>query len=133
MSLALATQMVGCASTHKVRAIQLVIVSDAAADEVANGWDAFVDQKIAQCRESLGEESTPEQREECLGIAAKGDPLEVAVQSLVTVQAVIKEAVKCEEFKTCVEKMDWKQLKSEIFNAWSELEPYFQAIKGEKQ
>lgn len=130
LGIALASQLAGCASTHKGRAIQLVVVSDAAADEIASGWDTFVDQKIAGCRESLGEESTPEAREECLGIAGQGEPLEAAVQSLVVVQTVIKEAVKCEEFKSCVKEADWKNLKAEIYNAWRELEPYFQAIKG---
>jgi len=129
LGLALASQMAGCASTHKGRAIQTVIVSDAAADEIADGWESFVDTSIAGCRNSLPEESTPEQRKECLGIAGEGKALEAAMQFLVTIQTTIREAVKCEDLKTCPEKVDWSALEVEIKNAYDDVRPYVDAIR----
>lgn len=130
LGIALATQLAGCASTHKSRAAQLVIISDATADEIAASWGPFVDAKIGECREGLGTESTPEQRKECLGVAADGEILEAAVQTLMAIQTTIKEGVKCEELKTCADEVDWKSLVAEITGAWAALKPFVAAAKG---
>ena len=130
LGIALATQLAGCASTHKSRAAQLVIISDATADEIAANWGPFVDEKIAECREELGAESTPEKREECLGIAANGKILEVAVQTLIASQTAIKEGVKCEELKACAQEVDWKALAVEVAGAWGALQPFVAATRG---
>ncbi len=118
----------GCAASSKGRAAQLVVVSDAAADELAAGWEKFATAQIEYCKETLVDDATEGQRSKCVGIAAKGEALEAAVQSLIAVQTIIKEATKCEELKTCVEEVDWKTLKTEIFNAWIELKPFYEAI-----
>ena len=130
LGIALATQLAGCASTHKSRAAQLVIISDATADEIAASWDTFVEAEIGECREELGAESTPEKRKGCLGIAADGEILEAAVQTLIASQAAIKEGVKCEELKTCADEVDWKALVAEITGAWTALKPFVTAAKG---
>jgi len=132
LPIALAASMAGCASTHKGRAIQLVMASDAIADEVAAGWSAGIDAQIAHCKETLSEEdlTSPEKKAECMGIFGKGDLLDAATQSLVTVQTSIKEAVKCEELKTCPKEVDWKALKASVLESWEALKPYYEAVKG---
>lgn len=129
-SVALVSSLTGCANTHKGRAVQLVMASDAIADEIAKSWSAGVDAQISHCKAALGEGDgvTNEQRAECMGIFGKGDPLEAATQTLVSAQTTIKEAVKCEELKTCPEKVDWKALKDTVLDAWNALKPYYDAI-----
>lgn len=132
LSLALITPLMGCANTHKGRAIQLVVVSDAVADEVAAGWSAGVDAQIVHCQATLSEDDleSSEKKAECMGIFGKGEPLEAATQALVTVQTAIKEAAKCEELKSCAKEVDWQELKGQILAAWEELKPYYEAVRG---
>lgn len=132
LPLALATSMAGCASSHKGRAIQLVMASDAIADEIAAGWSAGADAQIEHCKSTLSEDdlASPEKKAECMGIFVKGDVLETATQSLVTVQTTIKEAVKCEELKTCAQEVDWETLKNSVMDSWAALKPYYEALKG---
>ena len=129
-SVALAVFLAGCANTHKGRAVQLVMASDAVADEIAQSWEAGVDAQIQHCKATLGEgeQVTSEQKEDCMGIFGKGEPLEAATQALVTVQVSIQEAVKCEQLKTCPQKVDWKSLKATALDAWTALRPYYEAI-----
>jgi hypothetical protein len=129
LSLALVSSMTGCANTNKGRAVQLVMASDAIADEVAGPWEAGVNAQIDHCKSTLGDESIKEKREECMGIFGKGEGLEAATQTLVSTQTAIKEAVKCEELKTCPKQVDWAELKEAALNAWSALKPYYDAIK----
>jgi hypothetical protein len=132
LPLALATSMAGCASSHKGRAIQLVMASDAIADEVAAGWSAGVDAQIEHCKSTLSEEdlASSEKKAECMGVFGEGEGLEAATQSLVTVQTTIKEAVKCEELKTCAKEVDWAELKTSVMDSWTALKPYYEALKG---
>lgn len=132
LPIALAASMAGCASSHKGRAIQLVMASDAIADEIAAGWSAGVDAQIGHCKSTLSEEdlTSSEKKAECMGIFGKGEPLEAATQSLVTVQTTIQEAVKCEELKTCPKEVDWKELKASVLESWEALKPYYDALKG---
>lgn len=132
LPLALAATMAGCASSHKGRAIQLVMASDAIADEVAAGWSAGADAQIEHCKSTLSEEdlASAEKKTECMGIFANGEGLETAMQSLVTVQTTIKEAVKCEELKTCAKEVDWAELKTSVMDSWAALKPYYEALKG---
>ena len=132
LPIALAASMAGCASSHKGRAIQLVMASDAVADEVAAGWSAGVDAQIEHCKTTLSEEelASSEKKAECMGVFGKGDALDAATQSLVTVQVTIQEAVKCEELKTCPKEIDWKALKESVLESWDTLKPYYEALKG---
>jgi hypothetical protein len=132
LPIAVAASMAGCASTHKGRAIQLVIASDAIADEIAAGWSAGVDAQIGHCQTTLSpaDLSSPDRKAECMGIFGKGAPLEAATQSLVTVQTAIKEAAKCEELKTCPKAIDWAALKTSVLASWEALKPYYEALKG---
>lgn len=125
---ALACPMVSCASTHKGRAVQLVMASDAIADEIAEGWEAGVDAQISHCQSTLGDAATSDQRADCMGIFGKGKPLEAATQALVTAQIAIQEGVKCEALKTCPEQVDWKALKATVLDAWNTLLPYYDAV-----
>lgn len=130
LSIALVTSMAGCANTHKGRAVQLVMASDAIADELATAWESGVDAQIEHCKTTLSEEdlASSEKKAECMGIFGKGDGLEAATQTLVSTQLTIKEAVKCEELKTCPKEVDWQALKSTALDAWNALKPYYQAI-----
>ncbi len=130
-SVGLALFASGCATTPKGRAVELVVISDPAADQMAAGWEAFVDAQVDHCRSTLGDDATKEQREDCMGLAGKGEPIEPVVQALVMVQTAIKEGVKCEELKSCASKVNWKELRDEIIATWNELKPYIDAI-GEK-
>jgi hypothetical protein len=125
---ALAVPLAGCANTHKGRAVQLVMASDAIADEIAQGWEVGVGAQIVHCQNTLGEESTSEQRADCMGIFGKGEALEAATQALVTTQIAIQEAVKCEELKTCPQKVDWQALKTTMLETWNTLRPYYDSI-----
>lgn len=128
LSLALVTSMAGCANTHKGRAVQLVMASDAIADEIATTWEAGVNAQIDHCKTTLGDDSSQEKREECMGIFGKGEGLEAATQTLVSAQTTIKEAVKCEELKTCPKEVDWQSLKATALDSWAALKPYYEAI-----
>ena len=121
----------GCATTPKGRAAELVVVTDGVADQLAAKWEPFVDDQIDHCRSTLGDDVTEEQRAECMGIAGKGkETLEVAIQTLITVQIGIKEGVKCEELKTCPKEINWEELLAEIGKAWNDLKPFVAAIGG---
>jgi len=135
----------GCANTHKGRAIQLVVASDAAADGLADGYKEFVSAKVVECDAKLDPEKghTKSDVEECLGLA---DPIEgerflKAVETLVALQLVIKIAVECgsnplkipKEFqKECVEgkKADWQAMAASLASAWKQLAPFFEAVRG---
>jgi len=104
------------------------MASDAIADEIANAWDSGVDAQISHCKSTLGEDSTKDQRSECMGIFGKGEPLEAATQVLVGAQTAIKEAVKCEQLKTCPKEVDWAALKAAALDSWNALKPYYDAI-----
>ena len=119
----------GCASTNKGRAAQLVVVSDGVADEIANGWKPFRHSQVDHCRAILPDDSSENDRIECLGVAAKEDELEAIIQSLIAIQVSIKEAVKCEDLKTCPSKIDWKELLLEIEKTWNDLRPFLQAVR----
>lgn len=106
------------------------MASDAVADEIAAGWESGVNAQIDHCKSTLGDDAPSEQRADCMGIFGEGEPLEAATQTLVTTQTAIKEAVKCEELKTCPQKVDWKALLATTLDAWEALKPYYEAIKG---
>lgn len=137
LSLALVSAMAGCANTNKGRAVQLVMASDAIADEIANAWEIGVDAQIDHCKSTLSEEELQDKQSKtnCMGIFGKGENLEATVQTLVSVQTVIKEAVKCEELKTCTQEVDWSELKATVLDAWGALKPYYDAIisKGKQK
>ena len=117
----------GCASTHKGRAVQTVVISDAIADEIADNWDVYVDRKIRECRgKNL---QTAEEREACLGTAAKGSVVETTAESLILVQTSIKEALKCEELKTCPKAVDWKSLYKEAQKVFASIKDLHQEMK----
>jgi hypothetical protein len=132
------TILPACATTPKQRAIQFVVASDAVADELGDGWGGYVDDEIARCRASLSDEAdTPDEREKCLGYAAKGDALELAMEALVVSQVAVEVAVTCEsnplkvpkEFlHKCAEPADWQALEQGVFNAWQNIRPYYEAM-----
>lgn len=105
-----------------------MMASDAIADEIGQGWDAGVDAQIQHCKSTLGEGAAQSQRNKCMGIFGEGEHLEAATQALVSAQVAIKEAVKCEELKSCAKEVDWKELKLAALSAWSALTPYYNAI-----
>ena len=125
-----ALSVAGCADTSKGRALQLVMASDAVADEVAQAWEAGVDAQIEHCKETLSEEQLQDSqaKADCMGIFGKGDGLEAATQALVTTQTAIAEAAKCEELKSCPKQIDWDKLKTEVLETWGALRPYYDAI-----
>lgn len=118
----------GCSGLGKRVAYQTVVVSDAAADELAEVWSGYVDRKIEECRKKGLE--TKEERRECLGAAAHGDELEAALSALVLAQTAVKEAAKCEELGVeCKGKIDWLALASRVKEAWEAVKPYFEEAK----
>jgi len=130
LSAVFALSMAGCANSHKGRALSLVMASDAVADEVANVWEAGVDAQIEHCKQTLSQEQLEDSqaKADCMGIFGKGDGLEAATQTLVTTQTAIAEAAKCEELKSCPSQVDWQKLKTEVLEAWTALQPYYDAI-----
>lgn len=134
----------GCANTPKGKAIQLVVASDAAADEIANGYEKFVEVKVVECDEKLDPEvNNKEDVEDCLGLAdeIQGERLKKMLEILVVAQLAVKIAVECEsnplkvpkEFKAkCVDGQaaDWKALAVALTSAWSDLAPFFDAVRG---
>ncbi len=134
LSLALVCSLGGCANANKGRAVQLVMASDAIADEIATAWETGVDAQINHCKSTLSEEELQDKqaKSDCMGIFGNGEGLDAAVQTLVSTQTVIKEAVKCEELKTCAQEVDWDELKGSVLAAWSALKPYYDAIKKGK-
>ena len=131
-----------CAAA-KAGATQFVVASDAAADELAAGWDGYVGVEIARCSGLLmgTERDTRDGREECLGLAGKGEPLELGLEALVASQLAVKLAVECEanplkvpqDFKAeCVDaqKADWAALMKSLVEAWDTIKPYYTAMKG---
>lgn len=119
---------IGCSGLGKRVAYRTVVVSDAAADELAEVWSGFVDRKIAECRaKGL---KTPEERKECLGAAAHGKELEAALSALVAAQTAVKEAAKCEELKVeCKDKIDWLELAGRVKDAWQAVKPFFEEVE----
>ena len=136
----------GCANTPKGKAIQLVVASDAAADEIAAGYKGYVETKTIQCQDKLDPEvNTKEEAKDCLGVAssAGGERLKKILEVLVAAQLVIKLAVECEsnplkvpqEFREkCVDakKADWRLMVDTLMSAWDGLKPYFEAVRGGK-
>ena len=133
----------GCASTPEGKAVQLVVASDAAADEIAAGYLVYVDAKTAECDEKLDPEvNTKEDAKECLGMASSdnGKRLKKILEVLVVAQLAVKIAVECEsnplkvpaEFKAkCVDGQaaDWKALAAALTSAWGDLAPFFDAVR----
>jgi len=134
----------GCASTPKGKAIQLVVASDAAADEISTGYEAYVEAKVAECDAKLDpEKNTKEDAKDCLGIASSDDGKRLlkVMESLVAVQLAIKIAVECESnplkvpeaFRAnCIDgqKADWGALAASLTSVWQELAPFFEAVRG---
>lgn len=132
-----------CATTHQGRAIQLVVASDAAADEVADRYKMFVDERVASCDKQLDpEKDTKADAVTCLGLASSenGTKLKAIIEILVAAQLAIKIAVECDvnplklpdKFREqCVDakKADWLLLAKQVANAWDDLRPYFEAVK----
>ena len=133
----------GCANSPQGRAVQLVVASDAAADEVANGYDEFVESKVAECDEKLDPEvNTKADAKECLGVASSddGERLKKVLETLVVIQLAVKLAVECEsnplkvpdEFRAkCVEgqEADWAALSSALMATWRDLAPFLNAVR----
>lgn len=131
-----------CASTHKGRAMQVVVASDGVADEMATQWDEQAHARIDKCRAEG--HATAEDRTECMGVFAKiKDEVDAALAALVAAQMAIKLAVECEsnplkmpdEFlDRCVKdkKADWKALEAQVMEAWDTIRPLFQEIKEGK-
>jgi len=117
----------GCASSPRARAAQTVIISDALADEVAEQWSSFVDAKIEACKQQ--DLPAPRGREAWPGPAASGETLAAAADSLILVQRSIKEGLKCEEFKTCVQEVDWNALYQDALEVLKEFQSLRSAIK----
>ena len=144
LPVALAASMAGCASTDKGRAVQLVVASDAAADEIADQYESFVNNRVAECDAKLDpEKDSLEDAKNCLGVASSdsGKALKVFTEILVAAQLAIKLAVECEdnplkvpeEFRAnCLEgqKADWKALGETLASAWDSLRPFLTAIRG---
>ena len=125
--------LTACASTNKGRAAQAVIVSDGAADTIAAGWQPFRHLMVDHCRKILPDTADEQDRINCLGIAAKEEELEALIQSLIAAQVAIKEAIKCEDLKSCPNEINWKELLAEIQKTWQALSPFLQAVKGMNQ
>lgn len=134
----------GCA-VAKNGAAQFVVASDAAADELAAGWEGYVDDEIARCSNLLGgtDKDTKDGRKECMGLAGEGEALEVGLEALIAAQLAVKIAVECDsnplkvpaEFKEqCVDgaKTDWVALFNSLKSAWETLKPYYNAMKERK-
>lgn len=143
-ALAVLSTLTACAATPKGRAVQYVVASDAVADEVADGWDEYVDTEIAHCRETLPGTDLDNKagREECLGLAGKGEALEAAMEVLVVSQTAVSVAVMCEsnplkvpqEFiSKCVEPTDWKALGADVLKAWENIRPFYEAVRKARQ
>lgn len=139
LALTFTLTLVACSSIQKERAVQYVVSTDAAADQVAVAWPAYVDSEIERCRDELAgtERDNPQGRRECLGIAAKGDGLEVAVKALIVAQQAVEVAVQCEEnplkvpqefAMECVAPVDWEQLATDVKKAWNGFKPYWEAV-----
>ena len=133
---ALLLLMTSCAAA-KTGATQLVVASDAAADELAQGWGGYVDAEIVRCSNLLGgtDRDTKDGRKECMGLAGKGEELELGLEVLVAAQLAVKLAVECDanplktpkEFKMqCVDeaKPDWVVLMKSLGDAWDSIKPY---------
>jgi len=107
--------------------VQTVVISDAVADEVSARWTDFVDIKIEECREL--ELETAEERRECLGVAAEGESLATALDSLVIVQRAVATALRCEELKSCVQDPNWPALAKDALSVFKELQRLSEASK----
>ncbi len=121
-----------CACSHRAAAARVLAASDMAADQFAAGWRDAVGLRIAECRRDLGTDSSPQQREECLGpwgpdATAKA---ELALQALVGAQLAVKTASECEDFGSCAQKIEWRVLASQIQKAWDELRPMVAKVEG---
>ena len=138
--------MAGCANTNKGRAVQFVVASDAAADEIADTYEPFVDKRVAECDAKLDpEKNTLQDAKDCLGVASSdsGKSLKGFMEVLVAAQLAIKIAVECEdnplkvpdEFRSnCIEgqEADWTALVTNLTSAWDSLRPFLTAIRGAK-
>lgn len=141
----LAVLLVGCASTHRGRAVQLVVATDSAADTVADTYEAWAANRVGECEGIMTPEThTKTEFIGCLGRASSesGEALKKILQAMVAAQLAIKLAVECEtnplqlpaEFRAkCVDgkKADWRALRDNLLGVWEQLRPYFEAIEGE--
>jgi hypothetical protein len=130
--LASATTLLASGCSARAVAFRVVAASDIAADGFADAWETATDLKIQSCAERLGSSSTREQREECLGPFAPSSTEKalVAMRALVAAQRAVKEAAQCEEFRSCVGRVDWQALAKQVQGAWSDLRPFIQVVKG---
>ena len=138
--------LVGCASTHRGRAVQLVVASDSAADTVADTYESWAATRIGECEGKLPPDyHSLTEFKACLGFASSdgGKALKQILHAVVAAQLAIKLAVECEtnplqlpvEFRAqCVDakKADWRALRDNLLGAWQQLRPYFEAIQGDQ-
>jgi hypothetical protein len=143
--LSLAFLTTSCATSPKVKALQIAAASDTVADGLAASWEAYTQVQIMSCRSQLSgtPQDTPEGRTECLGLAAEGEKFALALQALVAAQEAVKLAAKCSESSMDVpmefleecggENLDdWTALAATVESAWAGLRPYVAAMKGMK-
>lgn len=124
----------GACASPRSTAIQVAVASDLAADRLAQGWSAATEAKIEICRATLPENSTPDDRRVCLGLFSPENTDRVidAVEALVAVQKLVKQAAECEELRMCAESLDWAQVARDIKVLWSDLLPYVRALQEAK-
>lgn len=138
--------LLGCASTNRGRAVQLVVASDSAADTIADTYDSWAANRIGECEGKLPpDKHTRGEFDQCTGLASSdgGKAMKKILQVVVAAQLAIKLAVECEtnplklpqEFRDkCVDqkKADWRALRDNLLAAWEDLRPYFEAIQGDQ-
>jgi len=130
--------LASCASTHKGRAAQLVVASDAAADEIAAGYADLRDAREAECDAKLDPRAnTVSDAKACLGVFSSdgGRKLRVAVEALVAAQLAVKLAIECDGNPLSVESSchgspDWAELYGALMSTWDDVRPYLEAVRS---
>ena len=134
----------GCSPALRNGAIRLVVVSDVAADVLADGYEDYVDEKVSGCSKKLDPgTSTKEEAKACLGFASSdnGQILKAAMESLVSAQMAIRIAVECTDNPLDTPKelalncvgggTDWLGLTAQLTEAWKAIKPFYEALRSD--
>lgn len=128
-----------CAHSAKTRAVQAALVAKETTDTFGDAWSTYVDYKISHCRKTLPPESTTDARLACMGLAAKSDEAQIAVDGVIAANTAIYWAVKCDGdlgdiLTECVDRANpnWNSLLAELLYWLSDLRKYIRAAEGKR-